>query len=76
MYSLLENYIKLVFENEQKKSKSFEEVLKSVEEENKDNTSRSNNDSAVNPTSPINKKHITRPSQDPYYWLRPGYKPN
>lgn len=75
MYSLLENYIKLVFENEQEKPKSFEEVLKSIEKENEDNTSSSNNNTSTEPSSSVAKPNATVPS-DPYYWLRPGYKPN
>ena len=66
MYNLLENYIKLVFENEQKKSKSFEEIL--------DDVSKDNEEKKAKPEVTPKKKSNFQIEADPYYWLRPGYK--
>mgnify|MGYP000415357859 CR=1 FL=1 len=69
MSSLLENYIKLVFENEQKKSKSFEEVLDSVSKENEAKKKK-----AGDTVKKKNNSQIVPPPADPYFYLRPGYK--
>ena len=69
MFNLLENYIKLVFENEQEKSKSFEEVLDDVKKKEENNTEPK--------PEKEKKKSNFQIEADPYYWLRPGYrKPN
>ena len=66
MYSLLENYIRLVFENEQKKPRSFEEVL--------DDVSKDNEEKKEKPEVMPKKKSNFQIEADPYYWLRPGYR--
>ena len=71
MYQLLENYIRLVFENEDNNEQNrFHDIYDSFF----NNKEKSNQSEEEDQTSPKEKED--KLPQDPYYYTRPDYKQN